>query len=85
MVIDAILTWWFDLVESMILGFGSVDDPTSALNFDLSMIDDMNFFLPISEMFGVFVAFVALGGPFIGTSLIIWFVVGILRGGSTKA
>lgn len=84
MVIDAILTWWFDLVESMITGLGTIEDPTSALNFDLSMIDDMNFFLPISEMFGVFVAFVALGGPFVGTSLIIWVVIGILRGGSTK-
>lgn len=85
MVTDAILDWWFDLVDVMITSFKPVDDPTSAMNFDLSMIDDINFFLPISEMFGVFIAFVALGGPFAGTSLIIWVFVGILRGGATKA
>jgi hypothetical protein len=84
-VIDAILAWWFDLVRTFIDGFPATEDPSNPLNFDLSMMDDMNYFLPLSEMFGVFVAFVALGGPFVGTSLIIWVVVGILRGGSTKA
>lgn len=53
--------------------------------FTLGWIRDINYFLPVSEMFGLFVIFFALGGPFIASSLVIWVVVGILRGGSTKA
>lgn len=82
MVTDAVLDWWFGLVEWLI---GTMPDGGASATFNLGMIDDMNYFLPISEMFGVFVAFVALGGPFLGTSLIVWMVVGILRGGATKA
>jgi hypothetical protein len=82
-VTDAILNWFFDLIESMVSGLPGTDSPMSTFNF--SMINDMNYFLPISEMFGLFIIFFALGGPFIASSLIIWFFVGILRGGSTKA
>jgi len=56
-----------------------------ATPLDLGWIRDMNYFLPISEMFGLFVIMFALGGPFIGTSLIIWWFVGVVRGGATKA
>lgn len=83
MVTDAILDWFFDLIESMVSGLPSGDSPMNT--FDFSMINDMNYFLPISDMFGLFLVFFALGGPFLASSLIIWFFVGILRGGSTKA
>lgn len=83
MVTDAILDWWFDLVEWFVNLFPTSDLPSSAI--DLSWISDMNYFVPISEMFSVFIAFVALGGPLAGTSLIIWVLIGILRGGQTKA
>lgn len=53
--------------------------------FNLGWIADINYFLPVAEMFGLFIIFFALGGPFIASSLIIWAVVGVLRGGSTKA
>jgi hypothetical protein len=53
--------------------------------FTLGWIADMNYFLPLSEMFGLFIVFFALGGPFLASSLIIWWVVGVVRGGSTKA
>jgi hypothetical protein len=82
-VIDAIITWWFDLVKTVVSSFPNTPLPTNALNF--GWISDMNYFLPISEMFGLFVAMFALGGVFVGTSLVIWVFVGILRGGSTKA
>lgn len=83
MVIDAIITWWFDLVKSFVSSFPDTPLPTNELNF--SWISDMNYFLPISEMFGLFTAMFALGGAAVGTSLVIWVFVGILRGGSTKA
>lgn len=84
MVTDAILDWWFDLIEWLVTLFPAAESaPSSEIN--LGWIADMNYFLPIGEMFGLFVAFFALGGPLVGTSLIIWVLVGILRGGSTKA
>lgn len=84
MVIDRILDWWFDLIEWMITLFPAGESaPTSTI--DLSWITAMNYFVPLNEMFGLFVAFFALGGPLVATSLIVWVLVGILRGGSTKA
>lgn len=83
MVTDFILDWWFDLVEWLVNLFPTSELPADAI--DLSWISDMNYFVPISEMFMVFIAFVALGGPLVGSSLIIWVLIGIIRGGQTKA
>jgi hypothetical protein len=82
MVTDAILDWWFGLCNWLVTLM-----PVNPLphGVDLSWISDMNYFLPISEMFGLFSVVFALGGVFAGSSLIIWVVVGIVRGGSTKA
>ena len=83
MVTDAILDWLFDFVEWMISGFPNLPLPSNVLDF--AWISDINYFLPVSEMFTLFSAFFLLGGPMAATSLIIWFFVGILRGGATKA
>lgn len=83
MILDWILDWWFDLIEGMVSSFPEADNPMDTFNF--SMITDMNYFLPIHEMFSLFVVFFALGGPFLATSLIVWFFVGVLRGGQAKA
>jgi hypothetical protein len=83
MVIDRILEWWFGLVQGMVEAWPSTDNPHPQVDF--GWIQDMNYFLPVSEMFGLFVIFFALGGPFVATSLIIWGLVGVLRGGATKA
>lgn len=82
MVIDAIMDWWFTVCQGFISNFPTTENPGA---FNLSMINDMNYFLPIGEMFGLFMIFFALGGPFLASSLIIWFFVGVLRGGATKA
>lgn len=82
MVIDAILDWWFGLC-SWVLSLMPKDPMPQGV--DLGWISDMNFFLPISEMFGLFSIVFALGGTFASASLIIWIVVGIVRGGATKA
>lgn len=83
MLTDAILTWWFDLVEAFLGLFP--DDPLETLGVNLSFISDMNYFLPIAEMWGLFIVIFSLGGVLASTSLIIWILIGILRGGSTKA
>lgn len=83
MVTDGILNWLFGLVEWMISGIPTLNLPRNVLDF--SWISDINYFLPISEMYTLFTAFFLLGGPMAATSLIIWFVVGVLRGGSPKS
>lgn len=82
MIIDAILDWWFGLCEWLISLLPKDPLPQGV---DLGWIRDINYFLPVSEMFGLFTIFFALGGPLAGASLIIWVIVGIVRGGSTKA
>lgn len=83
MVTEAVLDWWFGFVNWLISSVPSSDLPSTAIN--LSWLTDMNYFIPISELFMIFVAFFALGGPMAGTSLVIWGLIGILRGGATKA
>jgi hypothetical protein len=83
MVTDAILEWWFDLVEAFLGLFPH--DPLSDLGVNLSFITDMNYFLPIGEMWGLFIIIFGLGGVLASTSLVVWILVGIVRGGSTKA
>jgi hypothetical protein len=82
MIVDSILSWWFGFCHWLISLFPTNPMPQGV---NLGWISDMNYFLPISEMFGLFTIFFAFGGPFAGASLIIWIVVGIVRGGSTKA
>lgn len=83
MITDAILDWFFGLVDwALVASREFVGDMPVTLS--LGWISDMNYFLPISEMFQVFAALFLLGGPFIGTSLVVWLLVGVLRGGATK-
>lgn len=89
MVFDAIINWmmgiWDWAYQQGVQDGATLAALPTAQQLDLGFIQDMNYFLPISEMFGLFIAFFALGGPMAGTSLIIWAVIGVLRGGSTKA
>lgn len=82
MVTDFILQLWFGLVD-WFLGLLPTDPLPQGLT--LGWLMDMNYFLPVSEMFGLLVLMFAMGGPFIAASLIIWLVVGVARGGQTKA
>lgn len=82
MVTDAILDWIFGLLNWLVSLLPHDPLPHT---IDFSWISDMNYFLPISEMYTLFSLVFALGGTFAGTSLIIWVIVGVVRGGSTKA
>jgi hypothetical protein len=82
MVTDWLLTVWYGFIGGALDLLPANPFPQG---FTLGWISDINYFLPVSEMFGLFQIMFALGGPFIASSLIIWAVVGVLRGGSTKA
>ena len=83
MVTDAVFNWILDMAQWLMSQNTLSGLPVSLLDF--TWLGDMNYFLPISEMFALFINFFALGGPMIGVSLIVWLVVGVLRGGATKA
>lgn len=84
MVTDMILDVFFAaLVEvvTMVLPGGEPLVPPVGFSF----ITDVNYFLPITEMFVLFATVFAFGGPLALASIAVWLVVGVLRGGSTKA
>lgn len=83
MVTDLVIKWFFDLCDWLVSLFPTNPLPGSGINF--SWIGAANFYLPVSEMFGLWFSLFALGGTFVGTSLVVWVLVGILRGGSTRA
>lgn len=83
MVTDFVLTWWFNLCDWVVSLFPNNPMPGSGISF--SWIGNANYYLPINEMFGLWFAMFSLGGTFVGTSLVVWVLVGIMRGGSTKA
>jgi hypothetical protein len=84
-VIDAIVNWFFGLVDWFVsLGAPLTKGMPQSL-VDFSFMGDMNYFLPVAEMFALFSAFFLLGGPMMGVSLIVWFLVGVLRGGQSKS
>lgn len=82
MVTDAVLDWLFSLIDWMVNQV-----PSANLPFTLSLdwMGQMNYFIPITEMFGLFTLMFAFGGVFIPTSLIVWLLVGVIRGGNPKA
>lgn len=82
MITDYLLNLFYDLANGAL---DTLPNNPFPQGFNLGWISDINYFLPVSEMFGLFVIFFALGGPFVASSLIIWAVVGVLRGGATKA
>lgn len=82
MIIDAILNWLADMFHAV--SVNALTGPGLG-GMSFGMIDDVNYFLPVGEMFMLFMAFFALGGPMMTTSLLVWFLVGVLRGGQSKS
>ena len=82
MITDYLIDWILDLVDFVVEGVPSESIPVT---LSLAWISDINYFLPVSEMFELFLVMFLLGGPMLGTSLIVWVLVGVIRGGATKA
>jgi hypothetical protein len=86
MITDFFLNLWTTVTNWMISILPSGTDPfTQGAGASLSMFSTMNYFLPMGELFAVLVSVLVLGGPMLIASGIIWFTVGVLRGGSPKS
>lgn len=84
MITDGIMDWWFGLAGWMVSLFPTNDElPADVFNF--SMLHEINYFLPASELINLLRIMLALAAPFVTSSMVIWFLVGVLRGGATKA
>lgn len=84
MVVDAILGWFLDaiswLVDAAPSGHLGLPDVTG-----LGYLAGLDAFLPIHEVFGAVIAVIALTPAFLLTTLISWVLIGIVRGGATRA
>jgi hypothetical protein len=85
MITDFFLNLWISLTDFMI-GFLPDSNPfIYGMGASWGMFGTMNYFLPMGEMLAVLVSVMLLGGPMLVASGAIWFIVGVLRGGATKA
>lgn len=86
MITDTILTWILGLGDWLVglmpdgpnIDFGGIAQ-------GWSMLADLNFFLPIAELTSAVLVVLALGPAFVVATLLQWFLVSVLRGGSAKA
>lgn len=62
-----------------------VDTVLGSQNLGFQIFNGANYFFPLSEMGTVVLGIIALGLPLAGVSLVVWLVVGVIRGGSPKA
>lgn len=83
MIVDALL----DLLESLVSWFAGMLPSDSSLGdgIGFSIFSGANYFFPLAELSTVVLGVMALGLPLGGVSLIIWLLVGVVRGGSAKA
>lgn len=83
MIVDSILDWIFTAIEWMLNIFDNIGLPYLGMAVD--GLGFMNYFLPVSELTGIFIAFFALGVPMGVATIATWLVVGVIRGGSSRA
>lgn len=84
MIVDQILDW-FEGAYNFIVGlFPTVSfNPVTLFGGALAHLGDLNYFLPITELAGLVLAFVFLFPAFLGTTLFLW-LVALIRGGSSR-
>lgn len=77
-----------DLLEglvSWVAGLLPTDDVMGGRSLGFQIFSGANYFFPLSELGAVILGIVALGLPLAGVSVVIWLLVGVVRGGSPKA
>ena len=77
-----------DLLESLVNWFAGmlpVDNTVNGEGLGFQIFSGANYFFPLAELSSVVLGILALGLPLGGVSLIIWLVVGVIRGGQAKA
>lgn len=77
-----------DLLEGLVNWVAAMlptDTVLGAQNIGFQIFSGANYFFPLAELSVVLLGIFALGLPMAGVSLVLWLLVGVLRGGSAKA
>jgi hypothetical protein len=77
-----------DLLEGLVNWFASllpVDTVLGPQNLGFQIFSGANYFFPLAELSAVVLGVIALGLPMAGVSLVIWLLVGVVRGGGAKS
>lgn len=83
-----IIEWLLDAIEALIRWLAGLfptwnPDALDGFSSVLSHVGDLNYFLPIAEVFGVVVGAFMLFPALMGVSLAVW-LVALIRGGSAR-
>lgn len=70
---------------SWVAGLLPTDDVTGGTSIGFQIFSGANYFFPLAELGAVILGVMALGLPLAGVSVLIWLLVGVVRGGSPKA
>lgn len=77
-----------DLLQTLVTWFAGLlptDNVFGTANLGFQIFSGANYFFPLAELGTVILGVIALGLPLAGVSIILWLLVGVLRGGSPKA
>lgn len=83
-----VLEWLLDMIEGVLVWIAGLlpewtDDPFSGWGQVLDHLTDLNYFLPISELFGFSLAFFTGLIPLVTVTVVFW-LVALIRGGSSR-
>jgi hypothetical protein len=85
---DVITDFLLDLLEGLVNWLASllpVDTILGSENIGFQIFSGANYFFPLAELSVVVLGVIALGLPMAGVSLVIWLLVGVVRGGGAKS
>lgn len=77
-----------DLLENLVNWFSGLlptDSVFGSENIGFQIFSGANYFFPLAELGTVILGIIALGLPLAGVSVVLWLLVGVVRGGSPKA
>lgn len=77
-----------DLLEGLVnwvAGLLPTDTVLGEQNIGFQIFSGANYFFPVSELASVLLGLIALSLPMAVVSLVLWLLVGVIRGGSSKA
>jgi hypothetical protein len=77
-----------DLLEGLVNWIASllpVDTVLGSENIGFQIFSGANYFFPLAELSAVILGIIALGLPMAGVSLVLWLLVGVIRGGGAKS
>jgi hypothetical protein len=77
-----------DVLQNLVNWFSGLlptDNVFGSQNLGFQIFSGANYFFPLSELGSVVLGIIGLGLPLAGVSLILWLLVGVIRGGGSKS